>query len=81
MSIILKQPITGPAAWGGPDLEKDTRWIHPLTPEVIDGLDQAVGFGDELGRLDALPYVKDQRIYWECDGEELPPKYLPPDCR
>jgi hypothetical protein len=28
-----------------------------------------------------LPYVKDQRIYWECDGEGLPPKYLPPDCR
>lgn len=27
------------------------------------------------------PYVEDQRIYWECDGEELPPKYLPPDCR
>jgi Zn-dependent protease with chaperone function/Tfp pilus assembly major pilin PilA len=27
------------------------------------------------------PYVKDQRIYWECDGGELPPKYLPPDCR
>ncbi len=27
------------------------------------------------------PYVKDQRIFWECDGEDLPPKYLPPDCR
>ncbi len=27
------------------------------------------------------PYVKDQRIYWECAGEDLPAKYLPGNCR
>ncbi len=27
------------------------------------------------------PYIENQRINWECDGGELPPKYLPPDCR
>ncbi|HSD97818.1 MAG TPA: M48 family metallopeptidase [Sulfuricaulis sp.] len=27
------------------------------------------------------PYVKDQRIYWECSGEDLPAKYLPGNCR
>ena len=42
MSIILKQPITGPAAWSGPDLENDTGWIQPLTPDIIDGLDSAL---------------------------------------
>ena len=42
MSIILKQPITGPAAWSGPDLENDTSWLQPLTPDIIDGLDSAL---------------------------------------
>ena len=36
MSIILKQPITGPAAWSGPDLESETSWLRPLTPDIID---------------------------------------------
>ena len=27
------------------------------------------------------PYIENQRINWECDGGDLPPKYLPPDCR
>jgi hypothetical protein len=42
MSIILKQPITGPAAWSGPDLESETSWLRPLTPDIIDGLDSAL---------------------------------------
>lgn len=42
MSIILKQPITGPAAWSGQELEHDTSWIEPLTPQAIDGLDAAL---------------------------------------
>ena len=42
MSIILKQPITGPAAWSGPDLENETSWLRPLTPDIIDGLDSAL---------------------------------------
>lgn len=27
------------------------------------------------------PYVKDQRLYWECKSIDLPPKYLPANCR
>ena len=42
MSIILKQPITGPAAWSGPDLENDRSWLQQLTPDIIDGLDHAL---------------------------------------
>jgi hypothetical protein len=42
MSIILKQAITGPAAWSGKDLQGDTRWIQQITPEAIQGLDTAL---------------------------------------
>mgnify|MGYP003576641896 CR=1 FL=1 len=42
MSIILKQPITGPAAWSGRDLDGDTTWVHELSPEAADGLDAAL---------------------------------------
>jgi hypothetical protein len=42
MSIILKQAITGPAAWSGKDLQGDTRWIQQITPEAIHGLDAAL---------------------------------------
>ena len=42
MSIILKTPITGPAAWSGPDIEKDPSWIRVLTDEEIAGLDAAL---------------------------------------
>jgi hypothetical protein len=42
MSIILKQPINGPAAWSGKDMQRDTGWIQHLTPEVIHGLDAAL---------------------------------------
>lgn len=42
MSIILKQPLTGPAAWRGSDLAGDTSWIHQLSPETIAALDAAL---------------------------------------
>lgn len=42
MSIILNQPITGPAAWTGKDIENDPSWIRSLTQEEIDGLDAAL---------------------------------------
>ena len=42
MSIILKQAITGPAAWSGKEMQGDTRWIQQLTSEAIHGLDLAL---------------------------------------
>ena len=35
MDIVRTQPITGPAAWRGPDFDGDTRWIHHLKPDHI----------------------------------------------
>ena len=42
MSIILKQPLTGPAAWRGADLAGDHSWIHPLCAETIAAIDAAL---------------------------------------
>jgi hypothetical protein len=42
VSLILKQKITGPAAWRGSDLEGDSSWIHHLTREAIAAIDAAL---------------------------------------
>jgi len=42
MSIILKQPLTGPATWRGADLANDTSWIKHLSAEMIAELDSAL---------------------------------------
>jgi len=42
MSIIVGQPVSGPAAWAGKDIQSETGWIHQLMPEAIDGLDIAL---------------------------------------
>jgi hypothetical protein len=42
MSLILKQKITGPAAWTGQALAGDTSWIHPLTADAIASIDAAL---------------------------------------
>lgn len=42
MSIILKRPVATLAAWNGSDLENETDWIGPLTPDIIDGLKSAL---------------------------------------
>ena len=42
MDLVRTQPITGPAAWRGPDFDGDTSWIHHLTPEHIALLDAAL---------------------------------------
>lgn len=42
MSLILKTPITGPAAWKGADMAGDTSWLHPLTSAQIAALDAAL---------------------------------------
>ncbi|QEI06228.1 TauD/TfdA family dioxygenase [Pigmentiphaga aceris] len=42
MSIILKQPLTGPATWRGADLVNDTSWIKHLSADMIAELDAAL---------------------------------------
>ena len=42
MSIILKTPITGPAAWKGAELAGDTSWLHQLSAQQIAALDAAL---------------------------------------
>ncbi len=42
MSIILKQPVTGPAAWTGKAIQNDTNWIEHLQTADIQALDQAL---------------------------------------
>lgn len=42
MDLVRTQPITGPAAWRGPDFDGDTRWIHLLTPDHIALFDAAL---------------------------------------
>ena len=42
MSIVLKQPVTGPAAWTGKDIQTDTRWVLHLDPSHIQALDDAL---------------------------------------
>lgn len=42
MSIVLKYPVTGPAAWTGQDIQHDTSWIRHFTPQEIKMLDDAV---------------------------------------
>lgn len=50
MSIILKQPITGPAAWKGGDFANDTSWIHVLSPQEVACLDAALATLKARGR-------------------------------
>ena len=42
MSIILKQPVTGPAAWTGKAIQNDTTWIEHLQAADIQAMDQAL---------------------------------------
>lgn len=42
MSLILKQAITGPAAWKGADMQGDTSWLHLLSAQAVATLDAAL---------------------------------------
>jgi hypothetical protein len=42
LSLILKTPINGPAAWKGRDLAGDPSWMHALSPGAIDAIDAAL---------------------------------------
>ena len=40
--MILKQPVTGPAAWKGAELAGDNSWIHQLTEVEVTEIDAAL---------------------------------------
>jgi hypothetical protein len=42
MSLIMKQAVTGPAAWKGADMVGDTTWVCSLSPDVLATLDAAL---------------------------------------
>ncbi|MFM7025768.1 MAG: TauD/TfdA family dioxygenase, partial [Limnohabitans sp.] len=42
MSLILKTPIAGPAAWKGIDMADDGAWLHPLSAPELATLDAAL---------------------------------------
>ena len=42
MSLILKQRVTGPAAWKSSDLAGDTSWMHPLSARSVAAIDAAL---------------------------------------
>jgi hypothetical protein len=42
MSIILKQPVTGPAAWSGHQIQHKTDWIRHLASQEVKALDSAL---------------------------------------
>lgn len=64
-----------PAAGHGPG-------IYSITVEEQGVVVMTLANGDKpSGSLMYKPYVKDQRIYWQCSGDGLPARQLPPDCR
>ena len=50
MSVILKEKITGPAAWKGPDIAADPAWLYHFTPDDIAVLDAALATLKARGR-------------------------------
>lgn len=68
MSLILKQPITGPAAWRGADLASDFTWLHQLSRASVAELDAA------------LAHVKAQGLSFpHFSKEDFPLQALLPD--
>ena len=68
MSLILKQPITGPAAWRGADLAGDFAWLHQLSRASVAELDAA------------LAHVKAQGLSFpHFSKEDFPLQALLPD--
>jgi len=41
-SHILRTPVTDPNAWTRADLERDSSWLHTLTPRDLDEIDTAI---------------------------------------
>ena len=49
MNSILKDKITGPAAWVAQDFENDTSWLCTLTPDNIADIDRALAQAEQAG--------------------------------
>lgn len=54
MSVMLKEPITGPAAWVAADVQDDDSWVHVLSDAEIAGIDAAVS----AAQADGVSYPK-----------------------
>lgn len=56
--------------------------IHSIIIEEEGVVVVTLGDKDKpQGSLVYTPYVKDKRIHWQCSGDGIPAKHLPPDCR
>lgn len=66
-----------------PNSNRDVGLADSSSVEIADDgvITVAVGTGRNAGRLAYIPYVKDQRIAWECRSEGVQPQFLPADCR
>lgn len=42
MSLILKEPMTGPEAWTGADLRASGQWLRHLSPQMLRALDDGL---------------------------------------
>ena len=42
MGLILKEKLTGPAAWRGADLANDNSWIYQLSEQTLAAIDNAL---------------------------------------
>lgn len=58
MSLILKQAITGAAAWRRADLQDDPSWLHVLSPDAIASIDAALATVKARGK--AFPHFTQQ---------------------
>ena len=51
-------PIHGPAAWKGPEIDRDRGWLHQLTGDDLEELDAAIrahfAEGREMGSISTI---------------------------
>jgi hypothetical protein len=57
MVTVLTEPVVGPPAWLGPDLQDDDRWIRTLDPSGVEEIDAAVRAVEARGL--SIPFSKE----------------------
>ena len=55
MTEMVRQEITAPAAWIGPEIEKETHWYYHLDDKAIAELDAALQTVKASGRTIRVP--------------------------
>ncbi len=50
MVEVLRDKVTGPGAWQGPEIQDDTSWIMPLDAHDVEEIDTALRHVQSLGR-------------------------------